>query len=109
LPRLTQLIAGSPFGVRVTSQKRLTDSTVSSAVNATNESGGEAEIAGGVGVRCGPRREVYGALVGAAHSGAPRGLCRYRAAISMMDRCARKDDAGEQVGVEMEMKNLARI
>ena len=28
---------------------------------------------------------------------------------SMMDRCTRKDDAGEQVGVEMEMKNLARI
>ncbi|MGO9454380.1 MAG: hypothetical protein ACLQDV_25525 [Candidatus Binataceae bacterium] len=35
-----------------------------SAANATNESGGEAEIAGGVGVRRGPRREVYGALAG---------------------------------------------
>jgi hypothetical protein len=35
-----------------------------SAGNATNESGGEAEIAGGVGMRRGPRRGVYGALVG---------------------------------------------
>ena|SRR5579863_331362 len=35
-----------------------------SATNATDESGGEAEIAGGVGCGEGPRREVYGALVG---------------------------------------------
>ena len=35
-----------------------------SAANATNESGGEAEIAGGVGCGVGPRRGVYGALAG---------------------------------------------
>ena len=35
-----------------------------SAANATNESGGEAEIAGGVGKWWGPRRGVYGALAG---------------------------------------------
>jgi hypothetical protein len=37
---------------------------LASAANATNESGGEAEIAGRGGCGVGPRRGVYGALVG---------------------------------------------
>jgi hypothetical protein len=37
---------------------------LASAASATNESGGEAEIAGGVGCGVGPRRGVYGELVG---------------------------------------------
>ena len=40
-------------------EKRLTDSTVSSAASATDDSGGEAEIAGGVGVRRGGREAKF--------------------------------------------------
>jgi hypothetical protein len=43
-----------------------------SAANATNESGGEAEIAGGVGVRRGAARRSLRSARGAAHSGVPR-------------------------------------
>ena len=43
-----------------------------SAANATNESGGEAEIAGGVGVRRGAATRSLRSARGAAHSGAPR-------------------------------------
>jgi hypothetical protein len=50
----------------------LTDSKVSSAANATNESGGEAEIAGGVGCGVEPRREVYGAIAGRLIAEVPR-------------------------------------
>ena len=55
-------------------QKRvqiLLDTTVSSAANATNESGGEAEIAGGVGLRRGAAMRSLRSARGAAHSGAP--------------------------------------
>jgi hypothetical protein len=58
-------------------QKRvqiLLDTTVSSAANATNESGGEAEIAGGVGMRRGAATRSLRSARGAAHSGAPRGM-----------------------------------
>ena len=48
----------------VSEQQCLTHSTVSSAANATNESGGEAEIAGGLGCGVEPRHGVYGALAG---------------------------------------------
>jgi len=50
----------------------LTDPTVSSAANATNERGGEAEIAGGVGVWRGAATRSLRSARGAAHSGAPR-------------------------------------
>ena len=43
-----------------------------SAANATNESGGEAEIAGGVGLRRGAATQSLRSARGAAHSGAPR-------------------------------------
>jgi hypothetical protein len=43
-----------------------------SAANATNESGGEAEIAGGVGVRRGAATRSLRSARGAAHSGAAR-------------------------------------
>ena len=43
-----------------------------SAANATNESGGEAEIAGGVGLRRGAAVRSLRSVSGAAHSGAPR-------------------------------------
>ena len=43
-----------------------------SAANATNESGGEAEIAGGVGMRRGAATRSLRSARGAAHSGAPR-------------------------------------
>jgi hypothetical protein len=55
---------------------------LASAANATNESGGEAEIAGGVGVRRGAATQSLRSARGAAHSGAARhavggiGLCR---------------------------------
>src|ERR1700682_4511678 len=39
-----------------------------SAANATNESGGEAEIAGGVGLRCGAATRSLRSARGAAHS-----------------------------------------
>src|SRR5216683_7620655 len=42
-----------------------------SAANATNESGGEAEIAGGVGVRRGAATRSLRSARGAAHSAAP--------------------------------------
>jgi len=45
-----------------------------SAANATNESGGEAEIAGGGGVRRGAATRSSRSARGAAHSAAPRGL-----------------------------------
>src|SRR6266436_5122196 len=51
--------------------RRLTNPTVSSAANATNESGGEAEIAGGVGVRRGAATRSLRSARGAAHSAAP--------------------------------------
>ena len=44
----------------------------SSVANATNESGGEAEIAGGVGVRRGAAMRSLRSACGAAHSGAAR-------------------------------------
>jgi hypothetical protein len=56
-------------------QKRvqiLLDTTVSSAANATTESGGEAEIAGGGGVRHGAATRSLRSARGAAHSGAAR-------------------------------------
>jgi hypothetical protein len=43
-----------------------------SAANATNESGGEAEIAGGVGMRCGAARRSLRSACGATHSAASR-------------------------------------
>src|SRR5271170_731361 len=43
-----------------------------SAANATNESGGEAEIAGGVGMRRGAATRSLRSARGAAHSGAAR-------------------------------------
>ena len=43
-----------------------------SAANATNESGGEAEIAGGGGVRRGAATQSLRSARGAAHSAAPR-------------------------------------
>jgi hypothetical protein len=43
-----------------------------SAANATNESGGEAEIAGGVGMRRGAATRSLRSARGAAHSAAPR-------------------------------------
>ena len=49
----------------------MTDSTVASAANATTESGGEAEIAGGVGVRRGAATRSLRSDRGVAHSGAP--------------------------------------
>src|SRR5271170_6256560 len=49
--------------------KNLTPSTVSSAANATNESGGEAEIAGGGGVRRGAATRSLRSGRGVAHSG----------------------------------------
>jgi hypothetical protein len=52
--------------------QRLLDTTVSSAANATTESGGEAEIAGGVGVRCGAATRSLRRARGAAHSAARR-------------------------------------
>ena len=45
---------------------------LASAANATNESGGEAEIAGGVGVRRGAATRSLRSACGAAHSGAAR-------------------------------------
>jgi hypothetical protein len=48
------------------------DPTVSSAANATSESGGEAEIAGGVEVRRGAATRSLRSDCGAAHSGAAR-------------------------------------
>jgi hypothetical protein len=45
-----------------------------SAANATNESGGEAEIAGGVGMWCGAATRSLRSARGAAHSEAPRVL-----------------------------------
>ena len=45
---------------------------LASAANATNESGGEAEIAGGVGVRRGAATRSLRSARGAAHSAAPR-------------------------------------
>ena len=67
------------------SEKRLTDSTVSSAANTTNESGGEAEIAGGVEMGVGPRRGVYGALAGR--------LTAETAAVSIVDDVVQKETA----------------
>src|SRR5260370_18310828 len=44
---------------------------LASAANATNESGGEAEIAGGVGVRRGAATRSLRSACGAAHRAAP--------------------------------------
>ena len=44
---------------------------LASGVNATNESGGEAEIAGGVGDALGAATRSLRSARGAAHSGAP--------------------------------------
>ena len=49
----------------------LTHSTVSSAANAANESGGEAEIAGGVGMERGAATRSLRSARGAAHRVAP--------------------------------------
>jgi len=51
-----------------------------SAGNATNESGGEAEIAGGVGLGRGPRRGVYAALAGRLTA-----QCRWPGRSSVID------------------------
>ena len=53
--------------------KGLLNTTVSSAANATNESGGEAEIAGGVGMRCGAATR---SLRSAARGGSQRSGAR---------------------------------
>ena len=52
--------------------KNLTPSTVSSAANATNESGGEAEPTVGSGLSGGAAAHSLRSVSGAAHSGAPR-------------------------------------
>ena len=46
-------------------------------MNATNESSGEAEIAGGVGMRRGAAMRSLRSARGAAHSGAPRLTIEY--------------------------------
>jgi hypothetical protein len=61
---------------------------VSSEANATNKSGGEAEIAGGVGMWCGAATRSLRSACGAAHSGVDARKASKDSAVEKGDRAS---------------------